>query len=181
MELELPSKDELELRRASIDLLARREHSCEELRRKLSRRFGERFSSNLIDCTLELLAKEGLQSDLRFAESYTRSRVDRGDGPFKIRSTLKERGVHQGLIEQVLDGDNWDWFALAADLFDRKFGHLHQADNQRLELDDGDSETLSADQRAAEYASTQKQRAREARFLQSRGFPRHIISELIHQ
>ncbi len=152
-----------DLRTACIDLLARREHSCLELRRKMSRKFKERFSAEQIEQAIETLAAEGLQSDLRFTESFTRAKYERGDGPYKIKAALQERGVHSGLIEQALEDEQLDWQRRALLLHRRRFSAVN--------------ETLSADN---EYSEARlKQRAKEMRFLQSRGFPKDIIYSVL--
>ncbi len=152
-----------DLRRASIDLLARREHSCVELRRKLGRKFQSRYSVEEIDNVIETLAAEGLQSDLRFAESYARARYEKGDGPYKIKAALQERGIHAGLVERVLGDEQFDWQRRAKLLYQRKF-----AIQARLR------------QRPGQYDEDElKQRAREIRFLQSRGFPKEVIYSVL--
>lgn len=156
-----------ELRTACIDLLARREHSCLELRRKMARKFKERFSAEQIEQAIETLAAEGLQSDLRFTESFTRAKYERGDGPYKIKAALQERGVHSGLIEQALEDEQLDWQRRALLLHRRRFSGVNEA--------------LANDAEASnEYSEIRlKQRAKEMRFLQSRGFPKDIIYSVL--
>ncbi len=157
----------LDLRRACIDLLARREHSCLELRRKMTRKFKQRFSAEQIEQAIETLAAEGLQSDLRFTESFTRAKYERGDGPYKIKAALQERGVHSGLIEQALADEQLDWQRRALLLYKRRFPAVNETlDNQ--------------DESSSEYSDMRlKQRAKEMRFLQSRGFPKDIIYSVL--
>ncbi|MCB1644681.1 MAG: regulatory protein RecX [Pseudomonadales bacterium] len=78
-----------DIRRAAMDLLARREHSRLELHEKLSRRFAG--CQELIQSETEKLTAEGLQSDARLAEAYVRARSNRGQGPRKIRMELRQR------------------------------------------------------------------------------------------
>ncbi|MEM8499595.1 MAG: regulatory protein RecX [Pseudomonadota bacterium] len=156
-----------DLRTACIDLLARREHSCLELRRKMTRKFKDRFSAEQIERAIETLAAEGLQSDLRFTESFTRAKYERGDGPYKIKAALQERGVHSGLIEQALEDEQLDWQRRALLLHRRRFSGVSEAI-------EGDGESNN------EYSEVRlKQRAKEMRFLQSRGFPKDIIYSVL--
>lgn len=156
-----------DLRTACIDLLARREHSCLELRRKMSRKFKERFSAEQIEQTIETLAAEGLQSDLRFTESFTRAKYERGDGPYKIKAALQERGVHSGLIEQALEDEQLDWQRRALLLHKRRFSAVNESLNGEIAA-------------SHEYSEVRlKQRAKEMRFLQSRGFPKDIIYSVL--
>ena len=73
-----------------MGLLARREHSARELSHKLKSRDYDEVS---IQAVIESLIDEGLQSDDRFAEQFTRSRVEKGYGPIRIRQELRERGI----------------------------------------------------------------------------------------
>ena len=105
-----------------MDLLARREHSRQELAHKLRRRFDARE----VETALEALSEEGLQSDERFAFSFTRERLLRGHGPRRIDAELRQRGVAGAAIDRALarvpekEGKSWREVALAAEA--RKFG-----------------------------------------------------------
>ncbi|MEM1403480.1 MAG: regulatory protein RecX [Pseudomonadota bacterium] len=109
-------------RHALVDLLSRREHSQRELLRKLSRRFDPDELNEAID----VLAEEGLQSDHRFAESFTRERMMRGYGPSRIEVELRERGVASAIASTVLndvpDAAETSWLEQAVALVHRKYG-----------------------------------------------------------
>lgn len=126
----------------AIRLLARREYSRAELVERLARRGHE--PGDVADA-LASLAEEGLQSDARFAESFLRSRVMRGQGPLKIRSELERRGLDRERIRTVFadEEEEVDWFALAREALAKRF------------TGPGDSP---------------RERARRERFLASRGF-----------
>jgi regulatory protein len=130
-----------------MDLLARREHSAQELRIKLISRD---FDADEIDLAIERLIDEGLLSDARFAEAFVASRVRKGQGPIRIRGDLEQRGVAGELIEAVLERADADWFVIAREVPQRKYG----ATSPR------------------EY----RERARQSRFLQYRGFNGEQIS-----
>lgn len=53
-----------------------------------------------------------MQSDERFAESYMRSRINRGHGPLKIAMELGQRGINEQLIAAILYSGEYDWFDL---------------------------------------------------------------------
>ena len=59
----------------AIRLLARRDHSRYELRRKLAARGNP---ADVIDAAIAPLAESGLQSDERFTENFVRSALNRG-------------------------------------------------------------------------------------------------------
>jgi regulatory protein len=129
------------LRNAAMDLLTGREFSRAELRSKLSKRF-ENHSG--IDDVLDQLCDDGLQSDSRFTNAFVRSRVSRGQGLARIRMDIREKGIDQELLTRILSEQEVDWFELARDVAQRKFGN--------------------------EEAKDQKAKAKRVRFLQYRGF-----------
>lgn len=136
-----PLETPLAVRRAAMDLLARREHSRAELLRKLQPRVSAR---GLLDNELDQLEEDGLLSDARFCEAYVHARSQRGIGPQRLREELRLRGVGSALIEKVLQDAQWDWTALEAQVFAKRFPEGR--------------------------ASEPKERARQLRFMQYRGF-----------
>ena len=133
-------------RDSAIRLLARREHSRRELRRKLTARG---HTDPEVEETLDVLATDGLQSDARFAESFARMGVDRGHGPLKIRAGLQERGIKEELIDSVIDEDEGCWHGRAQAASVKRFGVAPPADR-------------------ADWG-------RRARFLNGRGFPSSVV------
>jgi len=99
-----------EARQIAYRYLSSREHACKELGDKLLRKG---VSAKVVSEALAELAKEGLVSDQRFAEAYTRSRVSSMFGPFKIRSELQKRGVAGQMIDEVLVHHESQWLQLA--------------------------------------------------------------------
>jgi regulatory protein len=97
--------------------LAMREHSCKEIRDKLSRKG---VSSSVISEAIEELQDKDLLSDQRFAESFTRSRISRLQGPLKIRAELMKRGVASALIDQTLHAHSEDWAEAALRWVEKK-------------------------------------------------------------
>jgi len=108
-----------DLREAALRLLARREHSYVELVHKLTRRG---WPETEVGSVVDELAGENLQSDERFAESYVRSRVAKHYGPVRIRAELGERGIDRALAERALREQQVDWFAVAAEWYERRYG-----------------------------------------------------------
>lgn len=138
-----------ELRLAAMNLLARREQSARELREKLRRRFGEAALSAevlepMIDTVLEKLAQDNLQSDERFTDAFVTMRKRQGKGPLRIDQELRQKGVAGELIEAYLDSGDEEWWDLAQEVKGRRFGD--------------------------QPAETTKEKARQIRFLQYRGF-----------
>lgn len=138
-----------DIRRAAIELLSRREHSARELRQKLQRKFD--CSTDLINRELVRLTDENYQSDERFAEAFVASRMRKGIGPQRLSLELKERGISPELVDAFVPQDSQDWLAIAIHVREKRFG---------VELPSG------------------KDRVKQARFLQYRGFPSDIIRRL---
>lgn len=109
--------------------------------------------AEIVDAAVQGLAEENLQSDARFAEGYTRNRCEQGYGPLRIRAELRERGVDDALID--LNPAEGDWRQRAEAARRKRFG--------------------------ATLPTSWKERARQARFLQYRGFSAEHIRELLSE
>lgn len=124
-----------------MNFLARREHSQQELQRKLLRKG---FESVAITPVLQVLVEQGLLSDERFTEAFINSRLNRGTGPVKIAMELQQRGVSDELVKANLDERDIQWMKSAIAVRIKRFGPAIPGDF--------------------------KERARQMRFLQYRGF-----------
>jgi regulatory protein len=96
-----PSDNVVELRARALRLLARREHTRQELESKLSPHAG---SSEDLKGLLAGLAQKNQLSEERFAEERVR-RLSRKYGAARIRQELKAKGVSEELIERVSPAD----------------------------------------------------------------------------
>jgi len=140
---------ESNIRNKAMDLLARREHSEQELRQKLKTR---EYDADAIDAVLQALKEDRLQSDERFTESYVNHRFNAGVGPLKIRYELRQKGVSDGLVDVFLEplSDQWDELMTRQRI--RKFG--------------------------APIPDDYAERMKQARFLQNRGFSPESVMRL---
>ena len=140
-----PSKpdatDESACKRVALDLLARREHSRQELTRKLAAR---EFPTAVVAGVLDELERTGTLAEDRFTESFVRARVAKGQGPARIRAELVQRGVAHDEVERALREADVDWLATIRAVRRKRFG--------------------------AEVPRDYRERARQARFLEYRGF-----------
>ncbi len=137
------------LRKLAMDFLARREHTEQELRRKLNARNDD---GEAVDEVIEQLKAEHLQSDERFAEAYVNHRFNAGVGPRKIRHELRQKGIDELLADSYIEPLADEWEEMMHQQRARKFG-----------------ETLPADYNA---------RMKQARFLQNRGFSPESVMRL---
>jgi regulatory protein len=131
-------------------MLARREHSRAEMARKLLRRLDDGQTPADVEAVLDELQRRGLLSEERFAASLVRTRSPRlGDA--RLKYELRTRGVPAAVAAAALAGlrgEAGSELARARAVWSRRFGVAPR--------------------------STQE-RARQARFLQARGFGAEVI------
>ena len=101
----------------ALGLLTRREHSRQELSRKLVHRGVEAGEAQ---AAIDKLAAAGWQDDTRFAESLVRSRALAGYGPSFIRAELGTHGLGGEAIAAAMAGFEGDWTENASDLLRRR-------------------------------------------------------------
>jgi len=103
----------------AMRLLAVREHSQQELKRKLTQKGHELDSA---EQAIEQLAEQNIQSDERFVESFVNSHQRRGKGPKRIQLELQQHQLAEELIEQYLDSSDVMWQDSAAEVRSKKYG-----------------------------------------------------------
>ena len=96
------SDNVVELRARALRLLARREHTRQELESKLSPHAG---SSEELKGLIAGLKQKNQLSEERFAEERARQ-LSRKFGAARIRQDLKAKGVSEELIERVSPADD---------------------------------------------------------------------------
>jgi regulatory protein len=133
-----------DLRERALRLLARREHSRAELMRKLE---SAGFAREEIGTLLDDFETRNWLSDQRFAESYVADHRARA-GSIKLAYDLRQRGVPDSVIENVLSDNRDSELARAREVWQKKFK----------------APPANADEKA-----------RQMRFLLSRGFPPDVI------
>ena len=90
------------LRTKALELLGIREHSRQELKRKLIARFHNHESE--IERCLEELQSEDYLSDQRFTQLFIESRLNKKRvGPFKIVADLQQRGIDRDTAHSIMD------------------------------------------------------------------------------
>ncbi|MBR9870696.1 MAG: regulatory protein RecX [Gammaproteobacteria bacterium] len=116
---------EYKARSVALRLLARREHSRQELALKLRQR---KLEQSMIDLVLDEYEEEGWLDDRRFADVFSRQRIDAGYGPVRIMAELQQRGVHfrPECLEEKSDAD---WARVAAELREKRFGLYRLSDD----------------------------------------------------
>jgi regulatory protein len=129
------------VRTAALALLAGRDFSRHELATRLLRKGHD---ARLVEAAIEALVSEGLLREERYVEQFVAQHSRKGRGPQRIRMELREKGVDGEAIDQALAESEADWVAAAREARRRKFG--------------------------AALPTDYHERAKQARFLQYRGF-----------
>jgi regulatory protein len=121
-------------------MLARRDYASGDLRARLQRKG---FDAATVESTIAELVEERSLDDARYAGNFVSYSAARGQGPVRIAAELKAQNLASDLIDTALAAGP-DWRTLAAEVRNRKFGPEPPAD--------------------------WPEKARQARFLQYRGF-----------
>jgi regulatory protein len=128
----------------ALRLLSRREYSRKELSSKLADK-----ECSSIGKLLDELENTGYQSDYRFTESFVRGRLSRGQGIKKIAYDIKQRGIENAMLNDVLAELEVDWLTLAIQQREKRFGQVLPTDF--------------------------KEKMKQSRFLMGRGFDHETI------
>jgi regulatory protein len=135
----------------ALQWLARREHSRCELQQKLQRKgCGAALAIDVVN----KLESESLVSDDRFMESLIQARRSRGYGPLRIQKELRGKGVTPEAISNWLDVTGREWLEDIQRVQRKKFG--------------------------GKIPKSYTERARQARFLQYRGFTYDQIQRILN-
>jgi len=93
---------------------------------------------------IERLTEMNYLNDERFAEIFVRSKISRSLGAYRILQEMSQKGITSEIAKQAISNADIDWFELAKQTRVRKFGEGESKD--------------------------QKEKAKQSRYLQYRGF-----------
>ncbi len=123
-------------------------------RAELARKLAAHGDADQIDAVIERMGELGLQSDTRYAEAFVRGKAGRF-GASRLRSELARRGIDRDLIDEAIAGECVE----------------SEADRARAVLRG----------RFTEPPADAREWARQARFLQTRGFAPDLIRKLLKE
>lgn len=132
-------------------MLSRRDFSRAELRGRLLRAAVVQASGAEIDQVLDEVQALGLLSEDRFVREFVRVRAARF-GPMRLRHELLRRGIDEERIEAALKTLPLDEYSSAHALWLKRFKSV---------------------------PSDPRERARQSRFLASRGFSHEVIRRIL--
>jgi regulatory protein len=145
-------KPALNLRQKALDYLARREYSAAELHSKLSAiAMQHAIASEEVDAIIKDFQQKNWLSDVRFTEQIVHARKAKF-GSMKIAHELKQKGVSAELIAVAMQHVQDNEFENAKLVWQKKF---------------------------KDKPESREAWAKQARFLQSRGFSLNIIRRVI--
>lgn len=123
-------------------------------RAELTRKLTGLGTAEEIIAVIERMGELGLQSDRRYAESWVRSKAHRF-GIARLKMELDRRGIDRDTIDEVLaEADEGSEFERARAVWQAKFGIV---------------------------ANDRREWAKQARFLQGRGFSSDVIRKLLRE
>lgn len=148
-----------ELYQYAIFMLSRRDYGTTELKRRLARRINEvdkakhsTTDERCLEQVIERLLEGQYLDDNRTVYAFFRRYLSKSYGPLRIRQELQQKGFPSEIIERVLEETETDWYTLCQDLKEKKFGTGKPKDF--------------------------KERAKQIRYLQYRGFTSDYINAL---
>jgi len=155
-------KPDLSLRARALQYLARREYSRAELRSKLLPHVqtGEDADSEFdprqvqpvdLDALLDDFTARGWLSDARAATQLVHAKRSRF-GTQRIAHDLRQKGIAENLISEALPQLKETELSAAREVWKKKFGTVPQDD---------------------------KEKAKQVRFLQSRGFSMNVVFKVL--
>ena len=113
----------------AIRILAMRDHSEQELRRKLVAPVMSKNGPEALDVTpdeLEQVVAWCIENryldDNRFVGQFIASRSRKGYGPARIRQELSQKGIARQVVDQAMRKCDIDWVSLAREQAQRKYG-----------------------------------------------------------
>lgn len=134
----------------AVTLLAHKDYSNGEMRRVLHTMTDDGMS---VETVLQRLREFGYLNDRRIAENLLSRFLRKQYGPGRVRLEFRQKGIEQDVTECVLSDTDVDWFQMASESRTKKFGAI--------------------------LPSEPKEKARQMRFLQSRGFTMEMIIDAI--
>ena len=146
------NKNQLQLKKRALYYLGKRDYSRVELGRKiLTYSESLEVSKADLESVLNELEEKDWLSDDRFSEQFVLSKK-RKFGARKIAHELKLRGVSESIISRVLSDIKDDKFLLAKKIWEKKFNQI---------------------------PITIDEKAKQIRFMQSRGIEVAIINQIV--
>lgn len=123
----------------------------EHSRAELARKLAPHDEADELSALLDALERENLLSNARYAEALAHARAGK-HGSVRLKADLREKGVPEAVMAEVIGAARAHDLEAARAVWRKKFGHPP-----------GDLQ----------------ERARQMRFLASRGFPADVVHKVV--
>lgn len=170
-------KGESYMRWLAFYYLGRREHSKTELRQKL---LDKQCDTDAVESLLVEFEQEGYQSDERMTSALIKDGITKKHGKIRILQTLKKHGLK---TVSSANGVN-DWIDTHSEFFSDLI--INATSEEQDEINDSfevDWLAQAVEARVKKYGDSiptdQKEKARQLRFLQYRGFDMGICFDAL--
>lgn len=151
--------NESDLYQYALFMLSRRDYGKAELFARMKRHMYEKndgiIDETLIERVLARLSEQHFLDDNRVATLLLQSYVRKGYGPLRIKQEMRQKGFSQLLVDQQVAHLEVDWFEKAAEVRSKKFGN--------------------------DLPNDFKEKSKQIRYLQYRGFFGDMIYELFNR
>jgi len=119
---------------------------------------GREFEHDVIGWTINQLVQDGYLSEMRFAESFVRSRLKKGEAPWLAAKRAEQKGARSDVVQAALAElcEDYDAEQVAQDLMQARDPGGLRFENERVWQ-------------------------RQARFLRNKGFNADIILRVLKQ
>lgn len=150
--------NESELYQYALFMLSRRDYGKAELFARMKRRMYEKnegiIDEPLIELVLERLSEQHFLDDDRVAGLLIQGYLRKGYGPLRIKQEMRQKGFTETVVEKHFATLDVDWFEKAALVRSKKFGD--------------------------DLPHDFKEKSKQIRYLQYRGFFGDMIYELFN-
>ncbi len=173
----IKTEDSVPKKKNPIDValkhLANRDRTCQEIKKHLKEK---EFSTDEIEETVGYLLEMNYLNDELYIKNYIEYAASKGKGSAKIKGELRNRGVDKQLIDKVVS--SCDTLASQNER-ERAYSEALKI-VQNVEIKD-----LAADcdddfnRKAQKFKELQRIKAKVARRLESRGYSRTVIFDII--
>lgn len=151
--------NESDLYQYALFMLSRRDYGKAELFARMKRRMYEKndgiIDETLIERVLERLNEQHFLDDNRVVALLLQGYIRKGYGPLRIKQEMRQKGFPQTLVDQHFANIDVDWFEKAAEVRSKKFGD--------------------------DLPDDFKEKSKQIRYLQYRGFFGDMIYELFNR
>lgn len=117
--------DKQDLYELAVDTLSRRDYSRDRLSRALKKHTQDHA---LVDEVISKLAAQNYLNDDRIIEQEINKLISKRYGLTRVKQELRKKGFVGAQADTALSNLDTDWFALAAELYEKKFGETPPED-----------------------------------------------------